>query len=81
MGRASRVIFEGDSRVPSSEAEGGIMARCDEMREGEVYYCEHCGLEIEVLEECVHEEGEEAEEVCRIEGFVCCGEPLTLRED
>lgn len=57
------------------------MARCDEMREGEVYYCEHCGLEIEVLEECSHEEGEEAEETCRIEGFVCCGEPLTLRED
>ncbi len=57
------------------------MPRCDEMREGEVYYCEHCGLEIEVIEECSHEEGEEAEEACRIEDFVCCGEPMSLRED
>ena len=56
------------------------MARCDEMREGEVYYCEQCGLEVQVIEECAHEEGEEAEETCRIEDFVCCGEPLTLKE-
>lgn len=56
------------------------MARCDEMREGEVYCCEHCGLEIQVIEECSHEEDEEAEEICRIEDFVCCGEPLSLKE-
>lgn len=57
------------------------MPRCDEMREGEVYYCEHCGLEIEVIEECSHDEDEEAEEVCRADEFMCCGEPLTLKED
>ena len=57
------------------------MARCDEMREGEVYYCEECGLEIEVLEECSHEEGDEDEETCSIEGFMCCGRPLTLKEE
>jgi hypothetical protein len=51
------------------------------MREGEVYYCEHCGLEIEVVEECSHEEGEETEEVCRIAEFTCCGVPLSLKED
>ena len=57
------------------------MPRCDEMREGEVYYCEHCGLEIEVIEECSHDEDEEAEVVCRSDEFMCCGEPLTLKED
>lgn len=57
------------------------MVRCDEMREGEVYFCEHCGLEIQVIEECSHEEGDDADETCRIEGFVCCGEPLTLKEE
>ncbi len=56
------------------------MARCDEMREGEIYRCEQCGLEIQVIEECAHEEGAEAEETCQVEGFVCCGEPLTLKE-
>ncbi len=57
------------------------MVRCDEMREGEIYCCEKCGLEIEVIAECSHEEGDEAEETCRIEGFTCCGEPLTLKEE
>jgi hypothetical protein len=57
------------------------MPRCDEMHEGEVYYCERCGLEIEVIEECSHEDGEEADEVCRPEEFVCCGEPMSIRED
>jgi hypothetical protein len=26
-------------------------------------------------------EGEEAEESCRIDDFVCCGAPLALKED
>jgi hypothetical protein len=57
------------------------MARCDEMREGDVYVCERCGLEIEVIEECGHEDGDDADETCRIEEFVCCGEPMVLREE
>jgi hypothetical protein len=58
-----------------------VVSRCDEMREGDVFYCEHCGLEIEVIEECSHEEGDEADEVCRVEEFVCCGEAMTLKEE
>ncbi len=58
------------------------MVRCDEMREGDIYVCEVCGLEIEVLEECSHEEGaEDNDETCAVEGFTCCGQPLTLKED
>lgn len=57
------------------------MTRCDEMREGDVYTCDKCGLEIEIIEECSHEDGEESEETCRIEEFMCCGEPLSLKED
>lgn len=57
------------------------MTRCDDMRQGDVYCCEECGLEVEVLEECTHEEDDESEESCSIEGFVCCGRPLTLKED
>ncbi len=56
------------------------MARCDDMREGDVYRCERCGLEIEVVEECSHDE-EDADETCRAEEFVCCGEPMTLVEE
>jgi hypothetical protein len=57
------------------------MARCDEMREGEVWVCEKCGLEIEIVEECVHEDGEEAAETCRVDEFMCCGEPMSLKEE
>ena len=57
------------------------MARCDEMHEGDVYVCEKCGLEIEVVAECSHDDGEEADETCRLEEFVCCGEPMTLKEE
>jgi hypothetical protein len=56
------------------------MTRCDEMREGDVYVCDKCGLEIEIVEECNHDD-EEADDVCRIEEFTCCGEPLTLKEE
>jgi hypothetical protein len=69
------------SRRSTENGKEGLMTRCDEMCEGDVYYCEHCGLEIEVVEECSHEDGVEAEEVCRVEEFVCCGEPMTLKED
>jgi len=57
------------------------MARCDEMREGDVYCCEECGLELEVLVECSHDDTDEDDETCSIEGFMCCGKPLTLKEE
>jgi hypothetical protein len=56
------------------------MARCDDLHEGDVYVCEKCGLEIEVIEECSHDD-EDADETCRVEEFVCCGEPMTLKEE
>jgi hypothetical protein len=56
------------------------MARCDEMREGDVFVCERCGLEIEVIEECSHDD-EDADETGRVEEFVCCGEPMSLKEE
>ena len=57
------------------------MPRCDEMQQGEAYYCEECGLEIEVTEECSHDDDNEPDEVCSVDEFMCCGRPLTLRED
>jgi hypothetical protein len=57
------------------------MTRCDEMRQGDVYVCEQCGLEIEILEECSHVDEDDADETCRLEEFRCCGEPLTLKEE
>ena len=56
------------------------MPNCHEMELGQVYVCEDCGLELEVVKECV-ECGEDAascecEEHC---DFSCCGEEMKLK--
>jgi hypothetical protein len=50
------------------------------MQLGQVYFCEGCGLELQVVKEC-DECGEEAAE-CACEEhctFSCCGEEMKLR--
>jgi hypothetical protein len=47
------------------------------MKKGQVYMCETCGLELEILNECT--------ECCNDEGqcgcsFTCCGEDLQLKK-
>ena len=57
------------------------MASCHEMKLGQVYVCEECGLELKVVKECT---GHAAEEACACEtetGFVCCGGSLKLTEE
>lgn len=60
------------------------MAGCHDMRKGEIYVCEECGMELQVVNECkdvgtpvaecsCHEE----ENPCTIE---CCGKPLAKKE-
>ncbi len=56
------------------------MAGCDEMKVGQVYMCEECGLELRVVKECT-ECATEAECSCVEEcEFECCGEPLKLKK-
>lgn len=56
------------------------MVTCHDMRVGQVYVCEGCGLELKVLHECeeCHEETCSCETEC---DFSCCGEPLKLKEE
>lgn len=56
------------------------MVNCHDMKKGQVYVCDTCGLELQVIKECdscgqpadscVHEE-------CR---FVCCDSELKLKK-
>jgi len=56
------------------------MPNCHEMRKGQVYACEGCGLELEVVKEC-KECGTPAEECgCEPCTFICCGKELKLKE-
>jgi hypothetical protein len=43
------------------------MAGCSEMKAGEIYVCEDCGLEIQVVKSCADSE----------EGACSCSQPLT----
>ena len=60
------------------------MPNCHEMRKDEIYVCEGCGLELQVINEC-KEAGTPAEECgCHpsdeIPEFSCCGKPLVKKE-
>ena len=66
-----------------SERRNREMASCHEMKRGEVYVCEGCGLELQVMAECEHA-GIPAEEcACHVDGgecaIVCCGRPLVKK--
>ena len=60
------------------------MATCHDMKEGDVYICDACGLEMQVIKEC-NEAGISAED-CRHDDkgddhcvFCCCGQELTKK--
>ena len=57
------------------------MPSCHDMKLGQVYVCEGCGLELQVVQEC-EECGEDAAECGCVEHctFACCGEELKLKE-
>ncbi len=59
------------------------MANCHEMKRGEIWACEECGLELQVVKEC-KDVGKPAEE-CACHGtadpctFSCCGNDLVKK--
>jgi hypothetical protein len=56
------------------------MPKCDEMKKGQVYVCEDCGLEVEVVKEC-EDCGPGTGKECGYEEceFKCHNKPLTLK--
>jgi hypothetical protein len=53
------------------------MTRCDQMKLGELYGCDHCGFEFQVTKEARHFEDQQ-QGACALD-MTCCGEPLDLR--
>lgn len=53
------------------------MASCNEMKVGDIYFCEICGLELEVKKGCncpdVEACSTENDDCC---DFECCGQPM-----
>ena len=56
------------------------MAYCQEMKEGEIYYCSECGIELAVVKEnkdCYDGKKGKCVEPCVLK---CCDTPLKLRK-
>ena len=49
------------------------MANCYDMKEGDVYSCDTCGLEVQVVQSCTCAEG--GEDACSLP-MQCCGEAM-----
>jgi hypothetical protein len=50
------------------------------MRNGQVYICKNCGIELKVMNEC-KDFGSPSEDCeCPPCKFICCGEELELKE-
>ena len=57
-----------------------MMVHCHDMRAGQVYVCEECGLELQVAKNCT-ENGKHLKGVsCTRCTFVCCNKDMKLRE-
>ena len=52
------------------------MAICHEMKEGDVFFCELCGLELKVEKSCSCGTGEDA---CTVP-LQCCGQDMTKKQ-
>lgn len=52
------------------------MARCDQMKSGEIYSCEDCGFGFQVISESRHAEKLE-QGACALD-MTCCDRPLVL---
>jgi len=58
-----------------------MATNCHDMKLGEVYVCEDCGLELKVVKEC-RSSGKPADECgCPPCTFTCCGKTLVLKKD
>ncbi|TXT56223.1 MAG: Desulforedoxin (modular protein) [Promethearchaeota archaeon] len=48
------------------------LVSCGELKKGDTFVCEECGLELKVSKAC--DCGEEG--ACTEQGFVCCGDSM-----
>jgi hypothetical protein len=59
------------------------MSSCHDMKKGEIYVCEDCNLELQVISECDHSCGDD-DCTCHDDGgecaLMCCNKPLKKKD-
>jgi hypothetical protein len=60
------------------------MTSCHDMKKGQIYICEDCGIELEVIKECKDSDKPGTSCGCQSNdeeaGFKCCGKELKLKK-
>jgi hypothetical protein len=54
------------------------MPTCADMKVGQVYACQDCGIEIKVIKECTNCATDCADDPC---SFVCCKQEMVLKKE
>jgi len=67
----ARIPMQADRKPPGEE---DAVSTCGQMKLGQVYVCNSCGLELKVVNEC-----DCSEQECGCEAMSCCGAPLQLK--
>ena len=55
------------------------MPHCHDMKEGDIYICAECGLQIEVVKECQDCDTSSGECTCSECRFICCEDEMKLK--
>jgi hypothetical protein len=62
---------------PDIIAKGGFtMANCCDMKEGDLFFCDTCGLELAVKKACACSTG--SEDACSVP-LMCCGKEMAIK--
>jgi hypothetical protein len=64
----------GNQSHPNNNQRKYIMANCCDMKEGDLYICNTCGLELAVKKACACSSG--SEDACSVP-LMCCGKEMT----
>lgn len=54
------------------------MVHCNDMKNGQTYFCKECGLELQVIKECTEDKHPKGTP-CTHCTHVCCDKELTLK--
>jgi len=55
------------------------MVHCSDMKNGQIYFCEECGLELQVIKECTEDGAHPKGTPCKHCTHICCDKELQLK--
>jgi hypothetical protein len=77
----SRTRLKHQIKIHLFKGKETVMPACHDMKKGEIYVCEDCGLELQVVKECEECSADDASCACTEEcNFSCCGKEMAQKK-